>query len=166
MDEQIDIIKKKEYHQNKEYYLNLIKDAYNADDDLVFNFESTKKHLDIIFKEDTLNDAFLLIIKNDKELISMVNFFQYDRLKNYWSLFVLYTNRKYRRSGYGEKIMHIGLNKLKEGKAKMLISGIEEANIQSIELHKKIGFIDSGKKWDEVAEGFPKNHKCFIYNFD
>lgn len=46
-----------------------------------------------------------------------------------------------------------------------MISGIEPTNIESIKLHEKVGFRNSGKMWNELADGFPENHMGFIMEF-
>lgn len=40
---------------------------------------------------------------------------------------------------------------------------LKEDNIKSIKIHEKVGFNNTGYKWDELEPGFPKEHLGFIY---
>ena len=66
-------------------------------------------------------------------------------------LFSLFTLKTKRKRGYGEKILKYGIKQIKNKQAKLLISGIEPTNIESIKLHEKVGFRNSGKMWNELA---------------
>lgn len=82
-----------------------------------------------------------------------------------WCLFSLFTLKTKRKRGYGEKILKYGIKQIKTKQAKLLISGIEPTNIESIKLHEKVGFRNSDKMWNELADGFPENHMGFIMEF-
>lgn len=159
------VINKDEYQQNKSTYLKMIKQLFKNDDSKIANTKELVNHLDTIFDKNIDNDAFLILnIENDK-IISIVNFLQYNNIENLWCLFSIFTLKNYRKKGYGKKILKYGIEQVKKKNAKILISGIEKDNKVSIKLHQKVGFIYSGKSWDELAPGFPKNHLGFIIKF-
>ena len=159
------IITKNEYHQNKIIYSKMIKQLFKNDNSKLANTKELIKHLDNIFDKNINNDAFLILNIKDEKIISMVNFLQYNNIENLWCLFSVFTLKSQRKKGYGKKILEYGIEQVKNKKAKILISGIEQDNQASIELHKKVGFTYSLKSWDELAEGFPKNHLGFIIKF-
>ena len=160
------IVEKKDYKKNKKDYISLIKIMFKNDNNKLANIDEIKNHLDFIFNEDYTNNSFLILqVENDK-LISMINAFEYDNVNHYWCFFSLFTQKDYRRNGYGEKMIKYALKYVKKYDCSKVISGIESDNIASIELHKKVGFKYANCNWNELADGFPKNHLGFIYNFE
>lgn len=159
-----EIINKTKFKANKDQYINKIKKLFYNDLSSIANIEEFSKHLEFIFNDNISNDAFLvLLLDSNEDIISMINFLQYNNIDNLWCLF---TKDSYRKQGYGEKVLKFGIDELKKRNATLLISGIEKDNIPSIALHEKIGFVYSGKSWNELADGFPSNHLGFIYNFN
>lgn len=140
----------------------LVEELFSGDNSSIANLEETIEHLDFIFSNPN-NQAFLLLEIIDGKLISMVNFLEYNNILKDWSLFSIYTKKEYRNKGIAFNLINEGLNKVKELGGNKVVSGIEKINAESIKLHEKLGFIDSGKMWDEIDDGFPNNHKAFIY---
>ena len=159
------VIYKNDYWINKQKYIDMIKELFKNDNSKIANIQEIENHLDFIFNKEIDNDAMLILKVKNNKIISMINFLQYDNIDNLWCLFSLFTLKSERRKGYAEKILKYGIERVKEKKAKLLISGIKEENKESILLHEKVGFKYSGKYWDEIAEGFPENHLAFIYEF-
>ena len=159
------IVTKVEYNKNKNKYLKMIKDLFENDNSKLANLKELKKHLNFIFNMENTNDSMLILYLQNGKIISMVNFLQYDNINNFWCLFSLFTLKEERKKGYGSQIIKYGINEIKKRKAKILISGIEIDNKVSIMLHEKLGFSFSGKMWDELAIGFPKNHLGYILKF-
>lgn len=159
------IITREEYKKNKNKYIQLINKLFENDDSKIANIEEFTEHLDFIFSDNHQNDAMLILNIEDGKIISMINFLQYDSLDNLWCLFSLFTLKTKRKMGYGEQMLRYGVEQIKSRKAKLLISGIESTNIESIKVHEKVGFKNSGKMWDELADGFPENHLGYIIEF-
>ena len=159
------VIRKKEYKQNKNIYLNMINKLFLNDNSKIANIEEFTNHLEFIFNDDIDNDAILILNIENNKIISMVNFLQHNNIENQWCLFSLFTLKSERNKGYGENMLRYGVNEIKNLGAKLLISGIEKENVESIKLHEKVGFINSGKMWDELASGFPENHLGYIIEF-
>ena len=159
------IVDKQDYWKNKNKYITMIKELFKNDDSKIANIKKITSHLDYIFSKDITNDSMLILNIKNNRIISMINFLQYNNVENLWCLFSLFTLKSERKKGYGKDILKYGLEKVRKKQAKILISGIEEDNEESISLHKKIGFVYSGKNWDEIADGFPENHLGFIYEF-
>lgn len=143
----------------------MIKELFKNDDSKIANIKEITSHLDYIFSKDITNDSMLILNIKNNRIISLINFLQYNNVENLWCLFSLFTLKSERKKGYGKDILKYGLEKVRKKQAKILISGIEEDNEESISLHKKIGFVYSEKNWDEIADGFPENHLGFIYEF-
>ena len=159
------IVEKNDYKKNKEYYISLIKEIFERDNNKLANIDEIINHLDFIFNEDYKNNSFLILqVENDK-LISMINAYEYNSINHDWCFFSLFTKKEYRKKGYGEKIIKCALECVKKYECSKVISGIENDNYASVELHKKVGFKYTGCNWDELANGFPKNHLGFIYEF-
>lgn len=159
------IIKRNEYKKNKEYYIKLIDELFINDSSKIANITEFINHLEFIFSDNHQNDSMLILNIEEGKIISMVNFFQYNNVDNLWCLFSLFTLKSKRKMGYGEKMLKYGIEQVKNKQAKLLISGIEADNIESIKIHEKVGFKNSGKMWDELAAGFPENHIGFIIEF-
>ncbi len=159
------IIKKNEYKKNKEYYIKLIDELFINDSSKIANITEFINHLEFIFSDNHQNDSMLILNIEEGKIISMVNLFQYNNVDNLWCLFSLFTLKSKRKMGYGEKMLKYGIEQVKNKQAKLLISGIEADNIESIKIHEKVGFKNSGKMWDELAAGFPGNHIGFIIEF-
>lgn len=159
------IIKRNEYKKNKEYYIKLIDELFINDSSKIANITEFINHLEFIFSDNHQNDSMLILNIEEGKIISMVNFFQYNNVDNLWCLFSLFTLKSKRKMGYGEKMLKYGIEQVKNKQAKLLISGIEADNIESIKIHEKVGFKNSGKMWDELAVGFPENHIGFIIEF-
>lgn len=160
------IIEKNDYKINKKYYISLIKNMFENDNNKIANIDEIENHLDFIFNENYENNSFLILQVDNNELISMINAFEYNNVHHDWCFFSLFIKKNYRRKGYGEKILKFALKYVKNYECLKVISGIEEDNIASIELHKKVGFKYANCNWDELACGFPKNHLGFLYNFE
>ena len=160
------LITKKEYLNEKSKYLIFIKKMFENDSNKLANYDKICEHLEYIFTSPYRNEAFLVFEIEDDELISMVNFYEYDNCKNEWCLFSLFTNQKFRRLGYGKKIITYAINLLKNYKCSKLISGIEAENIPSIKLHELVGFKFANCDWNKLADGFPENHLGYIYLSD
>lgn len=159
------IITRDDYITNKDDYIKLIDELFENDDSKIANIEEFTNHLEFIFSDDHQNDSMLILNIKDGKVISMINFLQYNNLDNLWCLFSLFTLKSKRKMGYGEQMLRYGVEQVKNKQAKLLISGIESDNIESIKLHEKVGFKNSGKKWDELADGFPENHIGYIIEF-
>ena len=160
------IVEKEEYHKNKSKYISLIADMFQNDSNKLANIGEFENHLEFIFNKEYSNNAFLVLQIENNKLISMINFFEYNNCSNDWCLFTLFTNKKMRRKGYGEKILIYAISQFQKYKCNKLISGIEKENIASIKLHEKVGFKYVNCNWDELGDGFPENHLGFIYNFE
>ena len=158
------IVERKDYKENKIKYISLIKEMFENDDDKLANIDEIENHLDFIFNEDYENNSFLILQVESDKLISMINAFEYNNVNHDWCFFSLFTQKDHRRSGYGEDMMKYALDYVRKYKCSKVISGIESDNIASIDLHKKVGFKYANCNWDELADGFPKNHLGFIYN--
>ena len=159
------IITRQEYKINRNQYAEMIKELFKNDKSEIANFKKIIRHLDFIFSDNHQNDSMLILNIEEGKIISMINFLQYNSLENLWSLFSLFTLKTKRKRGYGEKILKYGIKQIKTKQAKLLISGIEPTNIESIKLHEKVGFRNSGKMWNKLADGFPENHMGFIMEF-
>ena len=157
------IITKKDYFEHRNKYLDMIKQLFENDDSKIANLKEISEHLDFIFSQD--NDSMLILNVEGEKIISMINFLQYNNVDNLWCLFSLFTLKSERRKGYGEQILRYGINEVKKKNAKLLISGIEKENKESIRLHEKVGFTFSLKMWNELACGFPENYLGYIIEF-
>ena len=157
------IVEKNDYKKNKEYYISLIKEIFERDNNKLANIDEIINHLDFIFNEDYKNNSFLILqVENDK-LISMINAFEYNNVNHDWCFFSLFTKKEHRKNGYGEKIMRYALDYVKKYECSKIISGIESDNVASIDLHKKVGFKYANCNWDELADRFPENHLGYFY---
>lgn len=159
------IITREDYKKSKNRYIELINELFKNDDSKIANIEEFTEHLDFIFSDSHQNDAMLILNIEDGKIISMINFLQYDSIENLWCLFSLFTLKTKRKMGYGEQMLRYGVEQIKKRDAKLLISGIESTNIESIKVHEKVRFKNSGKMWDELADGFPENHLGYIIEF-
>lgn len=159
------IITREDYKKNKNDYIKLIDELFKNDDSKISNTQEFTEHLEFIFSDNHQNDSMLILNIEDGKVISMINFLQYNNLDNLWCLFSLFTLKSKRKMGYGEQMLKYGVEQVKNKQAKLLISGIEYDNIGSIKLHEKVGFKNSGKMWDELADGFPKNQVGYIIEF-
>lgn len=155
------VIERNDYQENKIKYLDMIKELFFNDDNKLANYDEINKHLDFIFSSDNNKALLIMYIENNK-IISMVNFLQYDNQENKWVLFSLFTKNTERHKGYGYNILKYSFEVLRKYNVKYLLSGIEKDNIPSIKLHLKLGFNYTGKKWDEIAPGFPSNHDAYL----
>ncbi len=140
----------------------MIEELFKDDNSSIANLEDTMNHLDFIFSNPN-NQAFLLLEIIDGKLVSMVNFLEYNNILKDWSLFSIYTKKEYRNRGLAFNLVNEGLDKVRMLGGNRVISGIEEINSESIKLHEKLGFLDSKMMWNEIDDGFPENHKAFIY---
>jgi len=159
------IITRDDYKKNKDYYIKLIDELFTNDSSKIANITEFINHLEFIFSNNQNNDSILILNIENNKLISMVNFLEYNNIEKLWCLFSLFTLKSKRNLGYGQEILKYGINQVKNRGAKGLISGIEPTNLQSIRLHEKLGFKNSGKMWNEIAEGFPENHIAYILKF-
>ena len=146
----------------KEDISKLIEELFKGDKSSIANLEETMEHLDFIFSNSN-NQSFLLMDMDNEKLIGMVNFLEYNNILKDWALFSIYVKKEYRNKGIAFNLINEGLKKVRKLNGNRIVSGIDENNFQSINLHKKLGFIDSGKMWNEIDDGFPENHKAFIY---
>lgn len=159
------IIEKDDYKRNKDKYIKLIMDLFKNDDSKIANIQEFINHLEFIFSDNHQNDSMLILNIKEGKIISMINFLQYNNIDNLWCLFTLFTLKSKRKMGYGEQILKYGIQQVKKRGSKALISGIESTNIESIKLHEKVGFKNSGKNWNELANGFPEKHIGYIIEF-
>lgn len=159
------IITREDYKKNKNDYIKLIDELFKNYDSKISNTQEFTEHLEFIFSDNHQNDSMLILNIEDGKVISMINFLQYNNLDNLWCLFSLFALKSKRKMGYGEQMLKYGVEQVKNKQAKLLISGIESDNIGSIKLHEKVGFKNSGKMWDELADGFPKNQVGYIIEF-
>ena len=146
----------------KEDISKLIEELFKGDKSSIANLEETMEHLDFIFSNSN-NQSFLLMDMDNEKLIGMVNFLEYNNILKDWALFSIYVKKEYRNKGIAFNLINEGLKKVRKLNGNRIVSGIDENNFQSINFHKKLGFIDSGKMWNEIDDGFPENHKAFIY---
>lgn len=159
------IITRKEYKKNKSNYIAMINELFQNDDSKIANIKEFTDHLEFIFSDNHQNDSMLILNMEGGKIISMINFLQYNNMDNLWCLFSLFTLKSKRKMGYGEQLLNFGVKQVKNKGAKFLISGIELTNVESIKLHEKVGFKNSGKMWHELADGFPENHIGYIIEF-
>lgn len=157
------IIKQKEYNENKDYYITLINELFENDNNEIANTKEITNHLDFIFnKEYNLNSFLILQIEKNK-LISMINGYEYNNILKEWCLFSLYTKKEYRKKGYAENILKQAITQTTKYNSKKIIVGIKKENIASIKLHEKIGFKYANCNWDQLEQGFPINHLGYYY---
>jgi len=64
--------------------------------------------------------------------------------KNHWFLSQVTVDKKYRRNGIGEKLWRYFLDYAKENKIKSVFATIDDSNVASISLAKKLGAVDAG----------------------
>lgn len=67
----------------------------------------------------------------------------------------VYVNPNYQRLGIGKEMLKLLISKAKKEGYHTMIGGIDSMNTQSIELHKKFGFVEVGKI-KEVGYKFEK----------
>lgn len=158
----IKVIDRTIYNKEKETIKNLIAELFKDDNDIIANLEETMEHLDFIFSQEK-NEAFLLLDIHNDELVCMVNFLEYNNVLKDWCLFSVFTKKEYRNNGYAEVIIKKGIEIVKKYKGNRIIAGIEYDNIKSQKLHEKLGFKYEGLDWDEIDDGFPENHKAYIW---
>ena len=154
------VVLKDEYLSNKNKYLNDLRVLYLNDNSKLANIEMIEKHLNFIF---TISNSLLVLLYDNDKLVSMVNGYEYNNINHDWCIFSLFTNKEYRNHGLGYKVLEYIIEEIKKYNHNIIISGIEQDNISSIKLHERIGFVNSGMKWDEIEPGFPNNHLGFIY---
>ena len=154
------VVLKDEYLSNKNRYLNDLRVLYLNDNSKLANIEMIEKHLNFIF---TISNSLLVLLYDNDKLVSMVNGYEYNNINHDWCIFSLFTNKEYRNHGLGYKVLEFIIEEIKKYNPNIIISGIEQDNISSIKLHERIGFVNSGMKWDEIEPGFPNNHLGFIY---
>ena len=156
------IITKEDYKNNKKNYVNLIRELFKDDNSEIANLKEFIEHLDFIFSDNHKNDSMLILNIEEGKIVSMINFLQYDNIENFWCLFSLFTLKSKRKMGYAEKILKYGIKQIKNKNAKLLISGIKPTNIESIRIHEKVGFRNSGKKWSEFGNGFSDDYIVYF----
>ena len=154
------IVKSDDYKENRQEYLNMINNLFKNDNDKLANIQEITNHLDFILKDKS--NSFLIFLMNDDELISMINGYEYEDKS--WCLFSLFTKFEYRKKGYAENILTLAINEISKNDYSKIIVGIEKDNTPSIKLHEKVGFRYANCNWDDLAEGFPKNHLGYIYD--
>ena len=132
------VILKEDYLLNRDEYLKDINYLYENDDNKLANIDEIEKHLDFIFG---CSNSLLVMLFNDDKLISMVNAYEYNNIYSEWCIFLLFTKKDYRNQGLGYKTLKIIIDEIKKYNPTKIISGIEEDNIASIKLHKKVGFV-------------------------
>ena len=157
------VVLREDYLSNKNKYLNDISILYLNDSSKLANIEDIIRHLDFIFN--VPNSLLVLLYDRDK-LVSMVNGYEYNNINHDWCICSLFTNKEYRGNGLGYQVLKYIIEEIKKYNPNKIVSGIEEDNISSIKIHEKIGFINSGLKWNEIEEGFPEDHLGFIYKLD
>lgn len=158
----IQIIKREDYHSEKDYILELIADLYKNDSANIADVEEIINHLDFIFAQ-PYNQAFLLLDITDKKLNCMVNFLEYDNIVKDWCVFSVFTRKEKRMCGLAEQILKSGINFVEQFGGRRIISGIEYDNLVSQKLHEKLNFKYEGKDWKEIDASFPDGHLAFIY---
>lgn len=152
-----------DYYKEKQIYISLINKMFKEDNDKLANLQEISNHLDFIFNADYNQKAFLILQIENDELVSMINGYEYDNIRNEWCLFSLFTKKEKRKLGYGEKILKRAIEKIKKYNCSKIIVGIEKKNIPSIKLHEKAGFEYSNCNCDDLADGFPENHLGYCY---
>ena len=157
------VIYANDYNKNKGFYLNLINKMFQDDNNKLANIQEISNHLDFIFNTDYNLKSFLILLFENNDVISMINGYEYDNKNNDWCLLALYTKKDSRKYGYGEKMLKLAIDEVKKHNYSKIIVGIEKENIPSIKLHEKVGFKYSNCDWDELADGFPKNHLGYCY---
>lgn len=156
-------IYKKDFKENRLLYLELIKDLYDGDNDKIANISETTNYLDFIFSDNYDFDSFLILQIENNKIIAMISGYEYDTYHNDWCLCALFIRKEYRGEGLGKKIVEKVFEEMKKYNYSKIIIGIEEDNIVSRKLFLNKGFIYANKNWDELAEGFPKNHLGYYY---
>lgn len=157
------IIKQKEYNENKDYYITLINELFENDDNEIANTKEITTHLDFIFNKEYNLNSFLILQLEKNKLISMINGYEYNNILKEWCLFSLYTKKEYRKKGYAENILKQAITQTKKYNSKKIIVGIKKENIASIKLHEKVGFKYANCNWDQLEQGFPSNHLGYYY---
>lgn len=154
------VVLKEDYLINKNKYIEDIKNLYLNDDNKLANIDDISKHLDFIFN---VPNSLLVLLYDENKLVSMVNGYEYNNIYHDWCICSLFTNKEYRGKGLGHKVLKYIIEEIKKYNPNKIVSGIEENNILSIRVHEKIGFKNSGLKWNEIEDGFPEDHLGFIY---
>lgn len=67
----------------------------------------------------------------------------------------VYISPEYAKQGLGRRLMHELIEHAKNNKMHVMIAGIDHENIGSIELHKKLGFVQTGYM-PQVGQKFGK----------
>lgn len=154
------VVLKEDYLMNKNKYIDDIKKLYLDDDNKLANIDYICKHLEFIFN---VPNSLLVLLYDDDKLVCMVNGYEYNNIYHDWCICSLFTNKEYRGEGLGYQVLKYIIEEIKKYNPNKIVSGIEEDNIASIKIHEKIGFINSGLKWNEIEDGFPDDHLGFIY---
>ena len=161
----VEIVEKEKFFQEKKRIKKLISKLFESDDDKIANSKETMEHLEFIFSQEN-NKSFLLLNIEDGRLLCMVNFLEYNNILKDWCLFSVFTLKEKRKLGLAKDIIESGLKIVQEKGGKRVIAGIEYDNIPSQKLHMSLNFKYNGLDWNQIDDGFPENHKAFIFDFD
>lgn len=155
------VITKKTY--NKTELMFKINELFLNDNDELADTNIFLEYMDYIFDKSKNNKSFLILLEENEKIVSMVNFFEYNDIENFWVECTLFVKKEYRNKGYAKLILHKALNTLEKYRCNKLICGIKENNQNSIKFHLSNNFLDSGLSWDRLEQGFPLNHKGFVF---
>lgn len=147
---------------NRESLKQEIELLFKNDDSNIANLKEFMDHLDFIFDKNSDNNSFLVLGYEENQLISMVNFLEYNYLTNYWAMFSLFVKKEYRHKKYAQLVFDKGINELSNYTVNKLFSGSHAENRFSINFHHKNKFRYMGCNWNEVESGFPMDLKAFV----
>jgi len=104
---------------------------------------------------------------DDKVSIGTIDIFDFDPYHKRAGLGILIANDEYRRKGYATMALKCLIDYcFKTLQLHQLYCNILENNTESLELFKKIGFIESGikKEWVMTSEGYLSEHMFQMIN--
>lgn len=136
---------------------------YKNDTSHIADIEATMEHFKFIFGCE-FNNAFLVLLLIDGNIVSMVNFFEYNNVEKNWCEFSLFVKSDKRGNNYSQLTFNRALEELNKYECFKLICGIESDNTASIYFHEKNGFKYSGLNWDELEKNFPGNHLGYVFD--
>lgn len=129
--------------------------------DVTFIHELSKENLETSFKKETLKEYILkdetyhLFVLEEDELIGFIIIWQSEEFSQIIDLVI---DTKFRRLGYGKKLVSYAITYLSNKGAKSLSLEVSINNKEAINLYEKLGF-----KKERVLKNYYNNSDGFLY---
>lgn len=139
------------YEESNWENLSMVKADSDENNDENILYQKVRQAYQAYIKNDFLKDGenYLAILKKGKVYLSALRL--YDEVE-FFLLEALETNPKYRRCGYGERLLIESISLLEKGTE--IRSEVAITNKKSLDLHKKIGFKLREKRENDLVLTF------------